>query len=279
MGFSGWGAIGQIAGSLINAHSASKINSQNIAANRYDYQHRYQWQVEDLKAAGLNPILSVTGGGLAAPSVGTPAQTQTGFENLGAGLGNLVNDGMRVEIEGKKLDNDTKRLTLDTLVAESSARKMDADAKKADTEANLFTERIISEIQDRGLRKQMNDQQIKESNARILNSTKVAMAQVISLKSQAHMYNTQAEYNTELCKRIGPEIENILANAGYTNVKAEEIRFVLTHPQVINDWNFAKDHPWISTVGSFMRTTGITGNGVMNNISHTANAISNGGKK
>jgi len=65
----GAAAIGA-AGSLFSS-------SQSARAAESNYKHRYQWQVKDLKKAGLNPMLAVSQG---APNVPQPQ-----FENVGEG--------------------------------------------------------------------------------------------------------------------------------------------------------------------------------------------------
>ena len=53
-----WGAV---VGAMI-AGRASRSNQQDATATNVDaMQHRHQWEVDDLKAAGLNPILSAAG--------------------------------------------------------------------------------------------------------------------------------------------------------------------------------------------------------------------------
>lgn len=72
--------VGSIAGSVLGSVVQNHYNSANAAqANAWNvenYKHRYQWAVEDMRKAGLNPILAATNGiggsisGASAASVG-----------------------------------------------------------------------------------------------------------------------------------------------------------------------------------------------------------------
>lgn len=72
--------LGSVAGSVLGSAVQSHYNSANAAqANAWNvdnYKHRYQWAVDDMRAAGLNPILAATNGiggsisGASAASVG-----------------------------------------------------------------------------------------------------------------------------------------------------------------------------------------------------------------
>lgn len=72
--------LGSIAGSVLGSAVQDHYNSANAAqANAWNvenYKHRYQWAVDDMRAAGLNPILAATNGiggsisGASAASVG-----------------------------------------------------------------------------------------------------------------------------------------------------------------------------------------------------------------
>lgn len=69
--------IGEIAGSVIGASSARSVNRSTINFMREQGQNRHQWEVDDLRAAGLNPMLSLTkgfggGGSPAAPNLKQP---------------------------------------------------------------------------------------------------------------------------------------------------------------------------------------------------------------
>ena len=56
--------LGSIAGSVFGSAVQDHYNSANASqANEWNvenYKHRYQWAVEDMRNAGLNPILATT---------------------------------------------------------------------------------------------------------------------------------------------------------------------------------------------------------------------------
>lgn len=72
--------VGSVAGSVLGSAVQNHYNSANAAqANAWNvenYKHRYQWAVDDMRQAGLNPILAATNGiggsiaGASAASVG-----------------------------------------------------------------------------------------------------------------------------------------------------------------------------------------------------------------
>jgi len=78
-----WGQIsGSIAGSLFGSAIQGSYNSaaakQQNEWNVENYKHRYQWAMEDMRQAGLNPILAATNGiggsisGASAASISAP---------------------------------------------------------------------------------------------------------------------------------------------------------------------------------------------------------------
>lgn len=72
--------LGSVAGSVLGSAVQNHYNSASAEqANKWNvenYKHRYQWAVDDMRAAGLNPILAATNGiggsisGASAASVG-----------------------------------------------------------------------------------------------------------------------------------------------------------------------------------------------------------------
>lgn len=77
--------LGSIAGSVLGSAVQNHYNSANAAqANAWNvenYKHRYQWAVDDMRAAGLNPILAATngiGGSISGASAATVGMSDIG---------------------------------------------------------------------------------------------------------------------------------------------------------------------------------------------------------
>lgn len=58
-----------------NALSINEAAKQRAWAENF-YKHRHQWEVEDLRKAGLNPVLSAKFGGGQVPTGATPSNLQ-----------------------------------------------------------------------------------------------------------------------------------------------------------------------------------------------------------
>ena len=115
-------AGGLLGGALNSAYQRSKMKEQAAIMKdlwSFQQQNAHQFEVQDLRNAGLNPILSATNSQLASmPSVSTP--TSAPFSGLGNGLGNAITSGL-------KLDLEKKRLELDKMRAEADIKKMEAE--------------------------------------------------------------------------------------------------------------------------------------------------------
>ncbi len=92
----------------INRKSQSKINSQNLAAQKEFAQNSIQWRVNDAKAAGLHPLAALGSNGTtytpsAVSSQSNSPQFNIDFESKKTQK--LQNELLQSQIEAQKLQN------------------------------------------------------------------------------------------------------------------------------------------------------------------------------
>jgi len=166
-----WGAIAQVASSLIGGAatdkgqtSANKTNIRLAKENR-DFQERmsntaYQRSAKDLERAGLNRILAL-GNSASTPS-GNVATVQNQKAGIGAGISNAVSSAVAVKKQAEEIKNlkeqgkaiiagtarDTSQTSLNEQLARqsiaktdldtASAREVNARARSAEVEADMM---------------------------------------------------------------------------------------------------------------------------------------------
>lgn len=130
------GVAGELVGGIFGSSSAKKQNKAAAEAQeranaftKEQLQNRHQWEVADLKAAGLNPVLSAggtpsIGGSQAAPVVGELDAAANSAKNLGK---------MRVERETAQAALDNVKLDNGKKQAETNATEEAAKLNRANT--------------------------------------------------------------------------------------------------------------------------------------------------
>lgn len=150
---SGWGI-----GSLLNnvtGVTQSGINSQKYALqsmalnNKYQKefaQNAHQWEIQDLKKAGLNPVLSAGGAGASASGggVNSGAQASASINPLEAGIGAWqgIEEAQRTGAEAKNLEANSRNADMDTMLKEAQMWETRARTAKTETERELAEAKI-----------------------------------------------------------------------------------------------------------------------------------------
>lgn len=171
------GGIGEYFGtSSANALQESMFNKQ-MAFNREVMQNRHQWEVEDLKKAGLNPLLSATSptGTLSAPGASAPAKAN--YAQSAQAIATLAIQNKQAEAQ----------------LASSEAAKLNAESLKRKTDfetGSQFDFAKSSWQSDFNLRKSLADSSISTANEQ----QKLIQAQTMAQKIQ----NVYAPYLNEL---------------------------------------------------------------------------------
>lgn len=98
--------LGSVAGSVFGSAVQNHYNSANAAqANAWNvenYKHRYQWAVEDMRNAGLNPILAATNG--IGGSIAGASAASVGMSDIGSTM-NSARAASAAERQAKNAEN------------------------------------------------------------------------------------------------------------------------------------------------------------------------------
>ena len=172
--------LGSVAGSVLGSAVQNHYNSANAAqANAWNvenYKHRYQWAVEDMRNAGLNPILAATNGiggsisGASAASVGmsdigstmNSAKAASAAERQAKNAEHLAisqidknvaeADSVRQSTHGTVLDNGIKANNLNLLEQTYEKRlgfeleKMDQELQNLRLQGSYLSSGVLSNI-------------------------------------------------------------------------------------------------------------------------------------
>jgi len=110
-------------GSLFGAKSAADTSERM-------YKHRYQWQVKDMKKAGLNPMLAF--------SQGAPVPNNPGVPDIGGSMSRGAAVGASVAAQKALLESQKKNLDADT-----DLKGTQSAANIANTRATLVNTGIV----------------------------------------------------------------------------------------------------------------------------------------
>lgn len=177
--------------STLAGHWSAKQNSK-IARDQWAYQqsNAHQLEVQDLKNAGLNPILSASNSQMASmPQVSDNGAASASANVISSALQASVskqNAKLQAEVEGQRIDNERKRLELDK-------------------ERYGFQNRLdASQIS-------LNEGLAKYTSSKMLNETQLNLANIERIRNDIEIANKKLPY----------EIDNIVANTQNARATAD----------------------------------------------------------
>lgn len=210
--------------SLLGGLMTNNANSANAASNR-NFQEdmsnsAHQREVEDLKAAGLNPMLSLKNGGASTPSGNVPA-----VENA---LGQASNSAFGVKMQTAQLQN----VEADTKGKEALAHKYHAEAVSAGAllEAEIRSKNSGADAAQAGIAKTGQETANARATYDILKSTLTKMG--------LDMQNVQAD---TLLKQVtglvgSANVDNINQDTELKEVMTKLKKFELNEAKVGSDF-------------------------------------------
>lgn len=182
------GVAGKLLGSAIDVRSSKSImaaqSNYSKELARYVNTNKHQWEVQDLKNAGLNPILSANSTGYASSSLSGSTLVSSGLDSGSSAAAvadkqsKLQNEIAKEQVKIGNRNADSQEKTADAAVTNSETQKAvgESTVKLNDSsvgvnEANkgvLEANKSYIGAQEEGY-KQKVAQDIAESNARIEN--------------------------------------------------------------------------------------------------------------
>lgn len=143
--------LGSVAGSLLGSAVQNQYNSANAAqANAWNvenYKHRYQWAVEDMRNAGLNPILAATNG--IGGSISGASAASVGMSDIGSTM-NSAKAASAAERQAKNAEN--------LSVSQIEKNVAEADSVRQSTHGTVLQNGILAN--DLNLREQTYEKRL-----------------------------------------------------------------------------------------------------------------------
>lgn len=135
------GAAASLLGANKAASSAKQVNERQIEWEKERATHAHQWEMEDLRKAGLNPILAANNGastgGISAVQPDTSGYTSAG---------QAIATAMQLQNENKRVENETKATSAQAELSQAKTMQTYAENKWIDPREKAHLEQTFKTI-------------------------------------------------------------------------------------------------------------------------------------
>lgn len=207
IGGAGISTIGNLVGTGINEKVARKLMEMQIAWQTHMAQNAHQYEVEDLKKAGLNPILSAGGDGASYTGIsGTSSESQLGQQAVA--MANAIKNTMADTI---LKEEQTRNTGTDTIVKEETARLIGQQVFTQKTQAELNAAQAqlaTAEAMLSSGRNSREQQKMAYEMKNLASQTILNMAGVRNINSQIQLNKATEKYTNERARGFSQTYTN-----------------------------------------------------------------------
>ncbi len=182
----------------------------------YQQSNAHQLEVQDLKNAGLNPILSATNSQMANMSPVHGSDYGAGQAFTSAIQGALDREAKQ-KMQANELEIERTRAEIERSKAETEKFRAEAEARLWSVQANYYSSKQVNETNEATAR-------IAQINQDIKNSIKLTDAEATNLYSGAAL-------NNRLADKVIYDIEKVVADTEYSKINTQELKRILTDPK------------------------------------------------
>lgn len=209
--------IGAVGGALLDNVFADNRQEDSQSFSAQQYATRYQTQVKDLRAAGLNPMLAYGQGPGSAPT-SSPASPGSNFSQAaGQHLQSQINSAQIDNIRADTANKAAQARLIDAQAAQASASARQADAHVLNL--NAGTENLIAQLKNiplEGQRLQFLMENLRASSSLMLQQQTTEAHRPDFIKAQ-----TDSERSQQALQRA--QLAKVMAETGLLNADQQAI--------------------------------------------------------
>ena len=195
--------LGSVAGSVLGSAVQNHYNSANAAqANAWNvenYKHRYQWSVEDMRNAGLNPILAATNG--IGGSIAGASAASVGMSDIGSTM-NSARAASAAERQAKNVEH-LSASQVDRNVAEADYFRQNTHGVVIDNGIKANNLNLLEQTYEKRLGYELEKMKLELENLRLQGSYLSSGA--LSNIASANRANSAAAFDNIQTEMAGME--------------------------------------------------------------------------